>query len=160
MTALVSFLIGSMNQLAPTYLSFADAWLRFARMEKELSKSDGGSGIAGKLVPSPLSGSFQLQRVTVRHKHIIALDDVSVRINSKRITAIVGQSGAGKTTLALLLLGLIDPDTGQVIVDDRPIGQYQREGLWRHIGFVPQEPILFLSICTREYSARETDNRG
>jgi ABC-type bacteriocin/lantibiotic exporter with double-glycine peptidase domain len=143
MTALVSFLIGSMNQLAPTYLSLADAWVRFDRMEKELSKSDGGSGIAGKLVPSSLSGSFQLQRVTVRHKHIIALDDVSVCINPKRITAIVGQSGAGKTTLALLLLGLIDPDAGQVIVDDRPIGQYQREALWRHIGFVPQEPVLF-----------------
>jgi ABC-type bacteriocin/lantibiotic exporter with double-glycine peptidase domain len=143
MTALVSFLIGSMNQLAPTYLSLADAWLRFDRMEKELSKSDGGSGIAGKLVPSSLSGSFQLQRVTVRHKHIIALDDVSVRINPKRITAIVGQSGAGKTTLALLLLGLIEPDAGQVIVDDHPIGQYQREALWRHIGFVPQEPVLF-----------------
>jgi ABC-type multidrug transport system fused ATPase/permease subunit len=143
MTALVSFLIGSMNQLAPTYLSLADAWVRFDRMEKELSKSGGGSGILGKLVLSSLSGSFQLRRVTVRHKHIIALDDVSVRINPKRITAIVGQSGAGKTTLALLLLGLIDPDAGQVIVDDRPIGQYQREALWRHIGFVPQEPVLF-----------------
>ena len=143
MTALVSFLIGSMNQLAPTYLSLADAWLRFDRMEKELAKTNGESGIAGKLVPSSLSGSFQLQRVTVRHKHIIALDDVSVRINPKRITAIVGQSGAGKTTLALLLLGLIDPDAGRVIVDEHPIGQYQREALWRHIGFVPQEPVLF-----------------
>jgi ABC-type multidrug transport system fused ATPase/permease subunit len=56
---------------------------------------------------------------------------------------VVGRSGAGKTTLTLLLLGLIEPEAGQITVDGIAIARYQREALWGHIGYVPQEPVLF-----------------
>jgi ABC-type multidrug transport system fused ATPase/permease subunit len=143
MAALVSFLIGSMNQLAPTYVGLGDAWLRLGRMEKELSTAPSRRETAGALDPQTLQGAFALEHVTVRYRDAIALNDVSVAIHPGRVTAIIGSSGAGKTTLTLLLLGLIEAEAGLVTVDGVAIEKYRRKALWRHIGYVPQEPVLF-----------------
>jgi ABC-type bacteriocin/lantibiotic exporter with double-glycine peptidase domain len=95
------------------------------------------------LAPQTLRGAFEFKQVTVRYRDAIALNNLSVVIEPGIITAIAGSSGAGKTTLTMLLLGLIEPETGQVTVDGDPIGKYGRQTLWKHIGYVPQEPILF-----------------
>lgn len=143
MAALVSYLIGSMNQLAPTYVDLGDAWLRLGRLEKELATAPSWREPAGALAPPTLRGAFELTHVTVRYRDVVALDNFSVAIHPGRITAVIGRSGAGKTTLTLLLLGLIEPEAGRITVDGIPIARYQRESLWRHIGYVPQEPVLF-----------------
>jgi ABC-type bacteriocin/lantibiotic exporter with double-glycine peptidase domain len=143
MAALVSYLIGSMNQLAPTYVGLGDAWLRLGRMEKELLIAPSGRETEQSLVAQTLRGAFELKQVTVRYRDAIALNNLSVVIEPGGITAITGSSGAGKTTLTMLLLGLIEPEAGQVTVDGDPIGKYGRQTLWKHIGYVPQEPILF-----------------
>ena len=143
MAALVSYLIGSMNQLAPTYVGLGDAWLRLGRLEKELLIAPSRREAEESLVPQTLRGGFELKQVTVRYRDAIALNNLSVVIEPGGITAITGSSGAGKTTLTMLLLGLIEPETGQVTVDGDQIGKYCRQTLWKHIGYVPQEPILF-----------------
>ena len=143
MAALVSYLIGSMNQLAPTYVGLGDAWLRLGRMEKELLIAPSRRETEEPLVPQTLRGAFELKQVTVRYRDAIAVNNLSVVIEPGGITAITGSSGAGKTTLTMLLLGLIEPETGQVTVDGDQIGKYCRQTLWKHIGYVPQEPILF-----------------
>jgi ABC-type bacteriocin/lantibiotic exporter with double-glycine peptidase domain len=143
MAALVGYLIGSMNQLAPTYVGLGDAWLRLGRMEKELANGPSWCETAEALAPQKLRGAFELKQVTVRYRDTIALSGLSVVIHPGRITAIIGRSGAGKTTLTLLLLGLIEPETGQVTVDGIAMRRYRREALWGHIGYVPQEPVLF-----------------
>jgi len=143
MAALVSYLIGSMNQLAPTYVGLGDAWLRLGRLENELLIAPSRRETEEALVPQTLRGAFELKQVTVRYRDAIALNNLSVVIEPGGITAITGSSGAGKTTLTMLLLGLIEPETGQVTVDGDQIGKYCRQTLWKHIGYVPQEPILF-----------------
>jgi ABC-type bacteriocin/lantibiotic exporter with double-glycine peptidase domain len=143
MAALVSYLIGSMNQLAPTYVGLGDAWLRLGRLEKELSIAPSRREPEGSLIPQMLRGAFELKQATVRYRDAMALNNLSVVIEPGGITAITGSSGAGKTTLTMLLLGLIEPETGQVTVDGVGIGKYGRQTLWKHIGYVPQEPILF-----------------
>jgi ABC-type multidrug transport system fused ATPase/permease subunit len=141
--AMVGYLMGSMNQLAPTYVGLADAWLRLERIEGELAIDTALPESADALVPRTLRGAFALDRVTVRYGSTIALCEVSCAVQPGRITAIIGRSGAGKTTLTLLLLRLIECEVGQITVDEIPIREYRREALWRHIGYVPQEPILF-----------------
>lgn len=72
-----------------------------------------------------------------------AVEGVSFTIPARRMTALVGPSGAGKTTLADLILGLLTPAQGRVLVDGAPL---DGAGLaaWRNsIGYVPQEPFLF-----------------
>jgi ABC-type bacteriocin/lantibiotic exporter with double-glycine peptidase domain len=143
MAALVSYLIGSMNQLAPTYVGLGDARLRLGRLEKELSIAPSRRETEQSLVPQTLRGAFELKQVTVRYRDTIALNNLSVFIEPASITAIAGSSGAGKTTLTMLLLGLIEPETGQVMIDGEGIEKYCRQTLWKHIGYVPQEPVLF-----------------
>ncbi|HSK88824.1 MAG TPA: thiol reductant ABC exporter subunit CydD, partial [Anaerolineales bacterium] len=70
-----------------------------------------------------------------------ALDNISVQIKAGQQSALVGASGAGKTTLISLLLGFIQPTSGTITINQQlPIKNYQ---LLNHIAWVPQKPYLF-----------------
>ncbi len=71
------------------------------------------------------------------------LDNVSFRIRPGERVALVGASGAGKSTIANLILRLYDPQQGGVLIDGRNIKRYDRESLRHEIGVVLQAPVLF-----------------
>jgi ABC-type multidrug transport system fused ATPase/permease subunit len=71
------------------------------------------------------------------------LQDVSFAAEAGEKIALVGASGAGKSTITQLLLQLYQADSGSVQLDGRPLADYDLTTLRRHIGLVPQEPILF-----------------
>jgi ATP-binding cassette subfamily B multidrug efflux pump len=94
-------------------------------------------------VTTPIRGGIELRNVTVRHGSATVLDDVSVRVEPGHTLAIVGPTGAGKTTLVNLLPRLIDPIAGQVFVDGIDVKARSLEALRRSIGIVSQDPFLF-----------------
>lgn len=71
------------------------------------------------------------------------LKDISLSIEPGTRVALVGQTGAGKSTLARLLARFYDPDTGQVTVDDVDLRDVTLKSLRNCIGFLPQEGYLF-----------------
>ena len=71
------------------------------------------------------------------------LDDLSFEIPGGKLTAVIGQSGAGKTTLFHLLLRLIEPTDGTIYVNDRPLHSIEDGELRRSLGFIPQNPFIF-----------------
>jgi subfamily B ATP-binding cassette protein MsbA len=71
------------------------------------------------------------------------LKDISFTIPKGKMVAIVGQSGAGKSTTADLLCRFYDPQGGGVLIDGTDIRDYTLESLRRHMGIVTQEAILF-----------------
>jgi ABC-type multidrug transport system fused ATPase/permease subunit len=72
---------------------------------------------------------------------IPALHDVSLTIPARALVGLVGQTGAGKTTLADVILGLLNFDTGQMLVDGVPVAANSRD--WqRSVGYVPQHSFL------------------
>lgn len=71
------------------------------------------------------------------------LDNVSLRIAPGEKIALVGASGAGKSTVANLIIRLYEPQKGAVLIDGRNIKSYQRASLRREIGVVLQDSILF-----------------
>jgi len=73
----------------------------------------------------------------------MALQDFSVEVQAGQTVALVGPSGAGKTTLFALLLRYYDPQQGQVLLDGIPIQNLSLHDLRQRIGIVPQEPVLF-----------------
>lgn len=75
---------------------------------------------------------------------VYALQNIDVFIPANRMTAIVGKSGAGKSTLIDMLMGLIQPESGQVMVDGVSLrDEHQLLGLRGAIGYVAQDPFLF-----------------
>ena len=78
------------------------------------------------------------------------VDDVSMDIGPGEIVGLLGPNGAGKTTTFYLILGLVPPDRGRVLLDDREITalpMYLRAR--RGIGYLPQEPSIFRRMTVR-----------
>jgi ATP-binding cassette subfamily B protein len=71
------------------------------------------------------------------------LDDFSVTIPAGQKIAIVGSSGAGKTTFVRLLMRLFNLTSGQITIDGIDIGKISQQNLREQISFVPQDPVLF-----------------
>jgi len=71
------------------------------------------------------------------------LKGANLNIPAGRATAIVGPSGVGKTTIADMLAGLVEPQSGRILVDGTPLSELDR-GKWRRmLGYAPQETVLF-----------------
>ncbi len=91
------------------------------------------------------AGEIRFEHVTFRYANQPApvLQDFDLRIAPGEKVALVGESGAGKTTLVKLLQRLYDVDGGAVTIDGRNIAEVTQESLRQAISLVPQEPILF-----------------
>jgi ATP-binding cassette, subfamily C, bacterial len=81
--------------------------------------------------------------VTFGYGDKTVLRNVSLIIKAGEITTLTGGSGAGKTTIADLLLGLHRPDSGEINIDDMPLGAADLVQWREMVGYVPQEVILF-----------------
>ena len=86
---------------------------------------------------------FSLRQVTQRRGAAIILSDVTVDLPRTEVTALIGPSGAGKTSLIRLLDRLDDPTAGEVLFDGKPIESYPVFALRRRVGFVFQRPTMF-----------------
>ncbi len=89
-----------------------------------------------------LDHAIELRDVSFVYGDHVVLDDVSVEIPAGELTCLVGESGAGKTTIADLIIGLIKPTRGRVLIDGRPLDELDMAAWRRSIGYVPQESLL------------------
>ncbi len=71
------------------------------------------------------------------------LGDINLEIKPGEKVALVGPSGAGKTTFVRLLLRLYQPTSGEILIDNQDISKTTQESLRKNIAMVPQDPILF-----------------
>lgn len=75
-------------------------------------------------------------------KHQALLKDVSLSIPAHSFTILVGPSGSGKTTLIDIIIGLYKPSSGEVMIDNIPVANLNKESWRQMIGYVPQDSIL------------------
>ncbi|MFG1635904.1 ABC transporter ATP-binding protein [Pseudonocardia alni] len=96
-------------------------------------------------VPSRLRGEVVLDHVTFRYPGVDApaLDDVSLRVGAGETVALVGATGAGKSTLIKLIARFYDTGDGQVRVDGVDVRRFPLAGYRARLGVVPQEAHLF-----------------
>lgn len=87
--------------------------------------------------------TFERVRFAYSRSEHPALYDVSFQINPGETVAIVGRSGAGKSTVISLLLRFFDPQAGQIYLDERPISDYDLDTLRQMFAVVAQETYLF-----------------
>lgn len=96
-------------------------------------------------VSDALRGDIELRGVAFRYQGTSrdVLADVNLRIGAGETVALVGATGAGKSTLVKLLARFYEPTAGQILVDGIDVRRYPREEFRQRLGVVPQEPYLF-----------------
>jgi len=89
-------------------------------------------------------GELELRNVTFAYPtYAPVLKDFSLLVHPGERIALVGQSGAGKSTIVKLLLRFSDIQGGQILIDGQNIAECRQDSLRRSIALVPQDPILF-----------------
>jgi ATP-binding cassette subfamily B protein len=106
-------------------------------------------------VIEPLRGEITLDHVSLMYGEKSAVRDVSLHITPGSRVAILGPTAAGKTQLLSLLIGLIQPTSGTIKYDRYLLNEYQKENLYKQIGLVFQDSIMF-NISLRENIAFNT----
>lgn len=91
-------------------------------------------------------------RVSFKYKNDWVLKNVSFKVKKGETVAIVGPTGAGKSTIVQLLPRLYDPQEGEIRIDGTPISQFTVASLRDMISFVPQKPFLFYDTVLENIS--------
>jgi ABC-type multidrug transport system fused ATPase/permease subunit len=97
----------------------------------------------GNRVFGGIRKQIALRNVSFSYRDKPVLQDIEMVIPVKQTIALVGESGAGKTTLANLLAGLIQPAKGDVLIDDTPLSDYNLDSYRRRVGYISQETVIF-----------------
>lgn len=96
-------------------------------------------------VPAALDGSVELRELTFTYPgtELPAIDGISLRVAPGETVALVGATGAGKSTVVKLIARFYDPTGGAVLVDGVDLRDYDLSGYRQRLGVVPQEAHLF-----------------
>lgn len=101
--------------------------------------------VSEKNIERDINGKIAFRDVSFRYPDtgIKALTDISFVINPGESLAIIGTTGAGKSTISNLITRLYDVTDGEILIDDIPLKDYHLTSLRKQIGFVPQDVFLF-----------------
>ena len=133
---IIGFMSNVMARAGASYARVAEV------MSAPVSKSIG-------TIRSTIRGEIVVSDLTVKYGQKAALQGVSFVARAGSRTAVIGPTAAGKTQLLYAMTGLIRPASGQVLYDGQPISAYDREALYRQIGIVFQDSVLF-NLSLRE----------
>jgi ATP-binding cassette subfamily C protein len=137
--------LSSMNTVQRKYQHLTVDQSALAAILGTISAAEEQAEPATGSVEPTLDRAISLRRVRHAYEGPPVFDDLSLEIPAGRITAIIGPSGAGKTTIVDLMAGLVQPEAGEVLIDGVSLKEIDLHR-WRHsLGYVPQETLLFHS---------------
>lgn len=131
------------RQLHRIYDDMNDAMI-YAEGYFEILNADEETEPSGEFVAEKVGGTFELKNVTFSYPNgTRALNNVSMKIERGKTTALVGLSGAGKSTVINLLCKFYIPDAGTILLDDIPLEDYDNIFLRNEMGLVLQKNHIF-----------------
>jgi ATP-binding cassette subfamily C protein len=130
--------VQSISSMLPTYQT-----LQAMRAKADLAREENLASAPADTPHKPASIRFDHVRVVGDGGELI-LDDIDLELTPGSFVAVIGSTGAGKTTLIDCVLGLVDPARGEVHVDEQPMRAISRNAWRRGIGYLGQDPVLFV----------------
>ncbi len=133
------------RQLAGQFHASADGVAVAQRMLELIEHSPDEKAPRMLLAPSPLDAPVRLEAVSFAYpsRTELVLDSLDLELHPGETVALVGTSGSGKTTVANLILGFAEPDSGRVTVGGHDLALCRTDVWRRHIAWVPQHPTIF-----------------
>ena len=140
---LFSNVTAPISQLQRIFDDLNDA-LIYAEGYFDIVDAEGEIETSGGYCPETVRGHFEMKGVDFTYPNgTKALHDVSLKVESGKITALVGLSGAGKSTIVNLLDKFYEPDCGSITLDGVDLREWDTHALREHIGLVLQKNHIF-----------------
>lgn len=139
------FIGGSLGGLSESY-SVIQKTVGAAERINEILTENSEVQLADSTKNVNIDGNVRFVNVTFAYpsrKDISIFKDLSFEVKSGEKIALVGPSGSGKSTIIKLLSRYYNVDSGEILIDEKPISHYNITALRKNIGMVPQEVILF-----------------
>jgi ATP-binding cassette, subfamily C, bacterial CydD len=133
------------RRLGAEYHASADGLAVAGRMFELLDAPASVSGRGPRRAPSPVTAEVRLEQVSFSYpaRPGPVLDGFDLELSPGEVVALVGESGAGKSTVAALLLGLLSPTGGRISVGGVELSDCDLDEWRRLVAWVPQHPTLF-----------------
>jgi ATP-binding cassette subfamily C protein len=134
--------LGALNKVQREYQAMLARESAYRSLVETIERAESErEGAGGSLEPA-LASAITLSHVGLKYGDQTVLDDLSLTIPAHEITALVGPSGGGKTSVADLVIGLVKPTRGEVRIDGVALEDIDLRRWRGKIGYVPQEMFL------------------
>lgn len=137
----VAMINSSVREMSKSYNRLVDASTGAERVFVLLDQPRETGHDSGEALPQVTSVEFR--DVTFAYNSVPVLRGINLQANPGQVIAVVGTSGAGKTTLCDLICRFYDPQEGEVLVSGMPLRRVKRSSLLSHVAVVTQETFLF-----------------
>lgn len=127
------------------FSEFADSSAKLERLNMILTPDDKEFTLVGGKTFEHLQEDIIFQNVYLSYSNDedFVLKDLNFRIEKNKTTALIGQSGAGKSSIIDLLIGLFQPTQGQILVNQENLSHYEQSTWRRQLGVVSQDTFIF-----------------
>lgn len=143
--------LGPVEQAIGTWKGFIGARAAYGRLKAKLADTE----FEGKAMPLPRpKGNIDVENVSYAHPGHTepVLRNVSFRINAGEIVGLIGPTAAGKSTLARIMVGNLDPRGGHARLDNMDVSEWPAADRGQYIGYLPQDVELFAGTIRENIS--------
>lgn len=131
------FILGFISNL------ISRSFVSLSRINKVLNAPLESNQTGSGLVSQKIKGKIEFRKVSLEYSGRQVLDELSFVIEPSTKNAILGPTAAGKTQIFSLLTGLVKPTSGEILIDDVPLGDWNLDSLLSQMGLVFQDSIVF-----------------
>jgi len=147
-----------MQDLSKMTDTYAKASVAYERIQEVLQSEREVKDLPGARRAPTLRGEIEFDHVTFGYEPARPiLKDISFKIEAGTVAALVGPTGAGKSTIIGLIPRFYDPDSGIVKIDGRDVRQYRQKSIRDQVSFVLQETVLFHAPVWRNIAYGKPD---
>jgi ATP-binding cassette subfamily C protein len=139
---LIRKVLKNIQKIQQEYQDLATADSAFWSLTEKIQEGENQREAHPGRRPAVFECAIRLEDVSFAYDRTPILRDVSLALPAGSFTALLGASGAGKTTVADLIIGLLRPQAGEVWIDDLPLSEIDIRSWRRKIGYVPQDTLL------------------